>query len=89
MATVFGISWAIGRQASALMQDQSLGAVATDPGVTAATAPPDQNLISVLKLKTAWRDGTTHLVMSPLEFMQRLASLVPGPRLHLIRWVSA
>ena len=71
------------------MQDQSLGVVATDPGVTAATAPPDQNLISVLKLKTAWRDGTTHLVMSPLEFMQRLASLVPGPRLHLIRWVSA
>ncbi|MDO9092174.1 MAG: transposase [Rubrivivax sp.] len=31
----------------------------------------------VLKLKTAWRDGTTHLVMSPLEFMQRLAALVP------------
>ena len=30
----------------------------------------------VLKLKTAWRDGTTHLVMSPLEFMQRLAALV-------------
>ena len=27
----------------------------------------------VLKLKTAWRDGTTHQVMSPLEFMQRLA----------------
>jgi hypothetical protein len=25
----------------------------------------------VLKLKTAWRDGTTHLVMSPQEFMQR------------------
>jgi hypothetical protein len=23
----------------------------------------------VLKLKTAWREGTTHLVMSPLEFM--------------------
>jgi hypothetical protein len=27
----------------------------------------------VLKLKTPWRDGTTHLVISPLEFMQRLA----------------
>jgi len=24
---------------------------------------------AVLKLKTPWRDGTTHLVMSPLEFM--------------------
>jgi len=34
-----------------------------------------------LKLKTPWRDGTTHLVMSPLEFMQRLAALVPRPRL--------
>ncbi|MCC7100947.1 MAG: transposase [Rubrivivax sp.] len=43
-----------------------------------------------LKLKTPWRDGTTHLVMSPLEFMQRLAALVPAlvprPRLHLIRF---
>ena len=25
----------------------------------------------VLQLKSAWRDGTTHIVMSPLEFMQR------------------
>ena len=40
----------------------------------------------VVTLKTPWRDGTTHLVMSPLEFMQRLAALVPGPRLHLIRF---
>ena len=43
----------------------------------------------VLKLKTPWRDGTTHLAVSPLEFMQRLAALVPRPRLHLIRLVSA
>jgi hypothetical protein len=39
-----------------------------------------------LKLKTPRRDGTTHLVMAPLEFMQRLAALVPWPRLHLIRF---
>jgi hypothetical protein len=39
-----------------------------------------------LKLKTPWRDGATHLVMSPMEFMQRLAALVPRPRLHLIRF---
>jgi Putative transposase len=32
-----------------------------------------------IKLKTPWRDGTTHHVMSPLEFMQRLAALVPQP----------
>ena len=40
----------------------------------------------VLTLKTPYRDGTTHIVMSPLEFMQRLAALVPRPRLHLIRF---
>ncbi len=40
----------------------------------------------VLQLKSAYRDGTTHIVMSPLEFMQRLAALVPRPRLHLIRF---
>ena len=40
----------------------------------------------VLQLKSADRDGTTHIKMSPLEFMQRLAALVPRPRLHLIRF---
>jgi hypothetical protein len=39
-----------------------------------------------LKVKTPWRDGTTHQLMTPLEFMQRLAALVPRPRLHLIRF---
>jgi hypothetical protein len=29
----------------------------------------------VRKRKAPWRDGTTHLVMSPLEFMQRLDAL--------------
>jgi hypothetical protein len=43
----------------------------------------------VLQLKSAWRDRTTHIGMSPLEFMQRLAALVPRPRLHLIRFHGA
>ena len=40
----------------------------------------------MLQLKSPYHDGTTHVVMSPLEFMQRLAALVPRPRLHLIRF---
>ncbi|MGH8566211.1 MAG: transposase [Gammaproteobacteria bacterium] len=40
----------------------------------------------VLQLKSPYHHGTTHIVMSPLEFMQRLAALVPRPRLHLIRF---
>jgi len=32
----------------------------------------------VLQLKTPYQDGTTHIVMSPLEFLQRLAALSPA-----------
>ena len=42
----------------------------------------------VLQHKSAWRDGTTHIRMSPLEFMQRLAALVPRPRLHRLSGYS-
>ena len=31
----------------------------------------------VHRLKTHWRDGTMHIAMSPPEFMQRLANLIP------------
>ena len=40
----------------------------------------------VYKLKTAYRNGTTHIVLSPLDLLSRLASLVPRPRVHLIRF---
>ena len=40
----------------------------------------------MLQLKSPYHNGTTHIVMEPLEFMQRLAALVPRPRLHLIRF---
>ncbi len=34
-------------------------------------------------LKTPYRDGTTHIVLEPLDLMARLAALVPKPRMHL------
>jgi len=40
----------------------------------------------VLQLKSPYKDGTTHIVMEPLEFMERLAALLPRPRLQLIRF---
>jgi hypothetical protein len=33
--------------------------------------------------KTASRDGAAPIVVSPLEFMQRIDALVSRPRLHL------
>ena len=36
--------------------------------------------------KTPWRDGTTHVVFEPLDFIARLAALVPKPRVNLTRF---
>ena len=38
------------------------------------------------RLKTPYRDGTTHVVFEPLDFMARLAALVPNPRANLTRY---
>jgi hypothetical protein len=79
------------------------------PGATIARPPIAHERLKlsdcgqvVYELKTPYRDGTTHVVMSPLatagmpevgqcreqlpKWMQRLAALIPGPRLHLIRY---
>jgi hypothetical protein len=37
-------------------------------------------------LKTPYRDGTTHIVLEPLDLMARLATLVPKPRMDLTRY---
>jgi len=36
--------------------------------------------------KTPWRDGTTHVIFEPLQFLEKLAALVPKPRAHLVRF---
>ena len=38
------------------------------------------------RLKTPYRDGTTHVFFSPIDFMSRLAALVPKPRVNLTRF---
>lgn len=40
----------------------------------------------VYSLKKPYSDGTTHIVMTQLELMERLAAIVPRPRVHLIRF---
>ena len=39
-----------------------------------------------MALKTPYDDGTSHVVLSPMEFMGRLAALVPKPRVNLTRF---
>lgn len=39
-----------------------------------------------LTLKSKWKNGTTHLLFSPEEFISSLVALIPPPRTHLVRW---
>ena len=38
------------------------------------------------QLKTPYGDGTTHVIFEPLDFIARLAALVPKPRVNLTRF---
>jgi len=38
------------------------------------------------QLKTPYRDGTTHVVFEPLDFLSKLAALVPKPKVNLTRF---
>ena len=38
------------------------------------------------ELKTPYRDGTTHVIFEPTDFIARLAALVPKPRVNLTRY---
>ena len=35
------------------------------------------------EFRRPWRDGTTHVVFEPLVFLERLAALVPPPRMQM------
>ena len=47
---------------------------------------PDGKVL--LQLKTPWRDGTSHLLFTPSEFIEKLAAITPPPRAHLVRWAG-
>ena len=38
------------------------------------------------QLRTPYRDGTTHVIFEPLDFIAKLAALVPKPRVNLTRY---
>jgi hypothetical protein len=40
----------------------------------------------VYTFTTPWSDGTTGITLSPLELLEKLAALVPLPRVHLVRY---
>ena len=57
---------------------------ATGPPLAAGRLQITDDEQLTFRLKTPWSDGTTHLLLSPLELIEKLAALVPPPRLNLI-----
>lgn len=37
-------------------------------------------------MKRPWSDGTTHVLFSPQELIERLVALIPPPRANLVRY---
>ena len=50
----------------------------------APVAHPNDNIR--YQLKTPYRDGTTHVIFEPVDFIARLSALVPKPRVNLTRF---
>jgi hypothetical protein len=38
------------------------------------------------ELKKTWKNGVTHVVLSPHELIEKLCALIPQPRMHLVRY---
>jgi len=58
----------------------------TRPAVSTKRLSMTRNGRVRYELKTPWRNGTTHVIFEPLDFIARLVSLVPKPRVNLTRF---
>jgi len=58
----------------------------TRPAVSTKRLSMTRNGRVRYELKTPWRNGTTHVIFEPLDFISRLVSLVPRPRVNLTRF---
>src|SRR5437762_2224096 len=38
----------------------------------------------LVTLKSEWHDGTSHLLFTPVELLEKLAALTPRPRINLV-----
>jgi hypothetical protein len=48
----------------------------------------DANGDLVYAFTKPWSDGTTGIILSPLELLEKLAAIVPLPRVHLVRYAG-
>jgi hypothetical protein len=65
---------------------ENLCSYVTRPPLAAGSLEKVANDKFVFKLKTPWSDGTTHLILSAHELLEKLAAIVPPPRTNNTRY---
>jgi hypothetical protein len=87
-ASVHGFSLHANTQVPAHRQDQleRLIRYTARGAVALARLEEDVQGDLVYTFTKPWSDGTTGITLSPLELLEKLAALVPLPRVHLVRY---
>ena len=75
--------WVGGRDREKL--EKLIRYMARGPIATERLSESFPNLL-IYKMKTPWRDGTTHVSFSPLDFIARLVALIPPAKMNLVRY---
>ncbi|NJN05487.1 MAG: IS91 family transposase [Rhodobacteraceae bacterium] len=82
----FSLHAATGCEANQRDQLEKLCRYITRPAIANERLSTNARGQIIYKFKQPFRDGTTHVVLDPPDFIARLAALVPRPRLNLTRF---
>jgi ribosomal protein S27E len=88
VAKIGGFSLHAGTECEAWQRDrlERLCRYITRPPVAIERLATDSQGRVVYRYRQPFRDGSTHVLLEPLDFISRLAALVPRPRFNLTRF---
>jgi hypothetical protein len=88
LATMYGFSLHAGTgcEAHQRSKPERLCRYITRPPVATKRLAVDDHGRVVYRYRRPFRDGSTHVILEPVDFIARLAALVPRPRLNLTRF---
>lgn len=75
--------WIAGKERDKL--EKLIRYMARGPIATERLSESFPNML-IYKMKTRWRDGTTHVSFSYLDFIARLVALIPPPKMNMVRY---
>jgi len=82
----FSLNAAVACQPHQRQRLERLCRFVTRPAICLERLSGDATRQVIYELKHPFRDGTTHVLFTPQDFLARLAALVPRPRVNLTRY---